>query len=156
VWFTAAVDGGNSRTGEDCIVPGSVARTKHELRERMAISVRIEGQNLKVTISGWDTFWALKRSLTIPLDHVVGASVEPVSNKMGWKVAGTGIPGGIKAGWFRAKGQNEFWLVHKRTEALEIKLRDEKYVRLMLQVEDPEATAETINSIIGAPARRAA
>ena len=122
----------------------------------MAVSVRIEGQHLKVAISGWDAFWALKRSLTVPLANVVSASVEPVSNKMGFKVAGTGIPGGIKAGWFRAKGQNEFWLAHKRTEALEIKLRDEKYVRLMLQIDDPEATAETINSIIGAPAKRAA
>jgi hypothetical protein len=122
----------------------------------MAVSVRIEGQNLKVTISGWDAIWALKRGLTIPLNHVVGASVQPVSNKLGFKVAGTGIPGGLKAGWFRAKGENEFWLAHKRTEALEITLRDEKYARLMLQVEDPQATAETINAFIGAPSKRAA
>jgi hypothetical protein len=122
----------------------------------MAVSVRIEGQNLRVMINGWDAVWALKRGFTIPLNHVVGASVEPVSNKLGWKVAGTGIPGSLKAGWYRAKGENEFWLAHKRTTALEIRLRDEKYARLMLQVDDPQATAETINSVIGAPSSRAA
>lgn len=115
----------------------------------MAVSAMIAGSDLKVTISGWDAVWAFKRSLTIPLAHVVGASVEPVSNKPSWRIFGTGIPGGLKAGWFRAKGENEFWLVHRRTTALEIRLRNEKYARLMLQVDDPEAVAAAINTLAG-------
>jgi hypothetical protein len=122
----------------------------------MAVSVTSVGSDLRVTISGWDAVWALKRSLTIPLAHVVGSSVEPVSDKPSWRVFGTGIPGGLMAGWFRAKGQNEFWLVHRRTAALEIRLRDEKYARLMLQVEHPEATAEMINALAGSDPRVAA
>jgi hypothetical protein len=114
------------------------------------VTVDIEGQDLKVTISGWDVVWALKRSLTIPLAHVVGAEVESVAGKPGWKIAGTGIPRGLSAGWFRKQGKNEFWVARQTAEAVSIRLRDEKYARLVLQVEHPQSVANMVNAAIGA------
>ena len=90
-----------------------------------------------MTISGWDVVWALKRSLTIPLAHVVGAKVESVAGKPGWKIAGTDIPRGFSAGWFRRQGRNEFWVARQTAEVVVIELRDEKYARLVL-VDDPQ------------------
>jgi hypothetical protein len=114
------------------------------------VTVDIEGQDLKVTISGWDVIWALSHGLTIPLAHVVGAEVESVAGKPGWKIAGTGIPRGLSAGWFRKQGKNEFWVARQTAEAVSIRLRDEKYARLVLQVEHPQSVANMVNAAIGA------
>ena len=113
------------------------------------VSVDLVGQNLKVTISGWDVAWALSRGLTIPLAHVVGAEVESVAGKPGWKIIGTGIPRGLSAGWFRKQGRNEFWVARQTAEAVSIRLRDEKYARLVLQVAHPQAVADLVNTAIG-------
>jgi hypothetical protein len=113
------------------------------------VTVDIKGQDLKVTISGWDVVWALKRGLTIPLAHVVGAEVESVAGKPGWKIAGTGIPRGLSAGWFRKQGKNEFWVARQTAKAVSIRLRDEKYARLVLQVDHPQAVADQVNAAIG-------
>jgi hypothetical protein len=114
------------------------------------VTVDIVGQDLKVTISGWDVIWALKRSLTVPLRNVVSAEVESMAGKPGWKIAGTNIPRGFSAGWFRRQGKNEFWVSRQKAEAVAIRLRDEKYARLVLQVEDPQAVADRVNAAIGA------
>jgi hypothetical protein len=114
------------------------------------VTVDIKGQDLKVTISGWDVIWALSHGLTIPLAHVVGAEVESVAGKPGWKIAGTGIPRGFSAGWFRKQGKNEFWVARQSAEAVSIRLRDEKYARLVLQVEHPQSVADMVNAAIGA------
>jgi hypothetical protein len=114
------------------------------------VTVDIKGQDLKLTISGWDVAWALSHGLTIPLAHVVGAEVESVAGKPGWKIAGTGIPRGFSAGWFRKQGKNEFWVARQTAEAVSIRLRDEKYARLVLQVDNPQAVADRVNAAIGA------
>jgi hypothetical protein len=120
------------------------------------VTVNIVGPNLNVSISGMDVIWSLRRSLTVPLAHVVDAKVEPVAGRPGWKVIGTGIPRGFSAGKFRSKGKNEFWVADQKKAALVVTLRDEKYARFVLQVEDPQAAAEMINAAAGGGARAAA
>jgi hypothetical protein len=107
-------------------------------------------------MSGLDVIWALRRSLTIPLAHVVEAKVEPVAGKPGWKMWGTGIPRGFSAGKFRSQGKSEFWVAHQKQAALVITLRDETYSRIVLQVENPQAAAEMINAAAGGGLRTAA
>ena len=120
------------------------------------VTVNIVGPNLNVSISGMDVIWSLRRSLTVPLAHVVDATVEPVAGRPGWKVIGTGVPRGFSAGKFRSKGKNEFWVADQKEAALVINLRDEKYARFVLQVKDPQTAAEKINSVAGGGSRVAA
>jgi hypothetical protein len=117
------------------------------------VSANIVGPNLVVTMSGLDIIWAMRKSLTVPLAHVVEAKVDQVAGKPGWKMWGTGIPGGFSAGKFRSQGKSEFWVAHQKQAALVIILRDEPYARFVLQVENPQATAEMINAAAGGGAR---
>ena len=112
------------------------------------VTVDIKGKDLNVKISGWDMVWALKRELTVPLANVVGATVEGVAGKPGWKLVGTGIPRGLSAGRFRKDGQTSFWVAHQQAEAVVIALRDERYAKLVLQVSNPQDVAERINAAI--------
>jgi hypothetical protein len=45
----------------------------------------------------------------------------------------------ISAGRFYSHRQLVFWDVHDPRRAIAIELRDERYARLVLEVEDPEA-----------------
>lgn len=112
------------------------------------VTVDIRGVELSVKISGWDAVWALKRSLRMPLANVAGARVEAVAGKPGWKLIGTGIPRGLAAGLFRKQGQTSFWVAHQQAPALVIDLRNERYARLVLQVDNPQEVADRINAAI--------
>ena len=105
-----------------------------------------------VKIEGWDRVWALKSQLTIPLEHVRGACVDP-DVKLSWKtlkVAGTHVPGVIAAGRFYEHGDLVFWDVHDANQAIVIDLTDERYTRLVIQVDDPAATVTRITAALSA------
>lgn len=112
--------------------------------------IRVEGTDLFVEIDGMDRVWAIKRSLTIPLSHVRGATPDPGVGHMpkGIKVGGTYWPGGITAGRFRRHGERTFWDVRDPRNALVIELIDEAYARLVIEVDDPRATADLIQGAI--------
>lgn len=59
--------------------------------------------------------------------------------------------GVIIAGTFHHRGTREWWSVRDRKQAVVIDLRDEKYRRLVVQVDDPEATVESIQRAIAQP-----
>jgi hypothetical protein len=112
------------------------------------VRVEIDGRELAVTISGLDSFWAIKRSLRVPLAHVAGARVDAMAGSPGWKMFGTGIPRGLAAGRFRKGGEYAFWVARQRHKALVVTLRNEHFARLVLEIEDPEWTAERINAAV--------
>lgn len=104
--------------------------------------VEINDDTLTVNVTGWDRVWALKSRLEIPLEHVRGARVDPEA-RMSWKalkVGGTALPGVIAAGRFYEHGEWMFWDVRDPNQAITIELADERYKRLVIQVDDPEAT----------------
>lgn len=110
---------------------------------------------LIVHMDGADKLWALKSRLEIPLRHVVGARPavdEARSAARGLKVAGTSLPGVITAGRFYSQGQFVFWDVHHAENAIGIELRDERYSRLVLEVEDPETDIARIEQAAAAAA----
>ena len=61
------------------------------------------------------------------------------------RAPGTHIPGVFAAGTFHKDGEKIFWDVRDATRAVVIELRDESFARLVLEVEDPEATVDLIN-----------
>jgi hypothetical protein len=108
--------------------------------------VGIEGTNLVIEIEGIDKLWALRSRLTIPLANVRGATLDPgiVREFKGIKVAGTHMPGVLTAGTFRHEGERVFWDVHDARKAVVIELSDERYARLVVEVEDPRATVDLV------------
>ena len=113
--------------------------------------ISIDDSTLVVEVEGMDKLWALKSRLTIPLEHVRGATVDPgiVSEDQGWKLGGSRIPGVIVAGTFQQDGERVFWDVHDKSRAVVIELRDETYARLVVEVPDPRSTVELVERACG-------
>ena len=58
---------------------------------------------------------------------------------------GMWAPGLITAGTFYREGELVFWDVHDPQKTVVIRLRDERYARLVIEVEDPETTVARVN-----------
>lgn len=108
-------------------------------------------QALVVHIQGADKFWALKSQMQVPWSHVLFAEQDPAVvehwDTLDWsalRAPGTYFPGVIKAGSFRSSGQWMFCDVHDPHNAITIRLADEQYTRLVVEVADPDATISAI------------
>ena len=112
--------------------------------------VKIEGKNLVFEIHGVDVILALKRSITIPLEHVVSVSTD----KVPWepfqqlKVAGTGLPGVIKDGFYLSSDGLLFFEMHHPDKCITVTLNNEKYKKIIFEVQDKESTAKNIRDAI--------
>jgi hypothetical protein len=114
--------------------------------------VELAEDALIVHVRGMDQLWALRSRLEIPLSHVVSAQADPQEAQGWWRgirTGGTHMPGVITAGTFYQEGERVFWDVHHPEKALIIRLRDERYQRLVIEVDDPPATAAAIQGAIG-------
>lgn len=108
--------------------------------------VNIDGDTLVVEMEGLDKLWALKSRLEIPLENVRGATIDPgiVREPKGIRAPGTHLPGVLVAGTFHVNGQRVFWDVRDPSKAVVIELADERYARLVVQVDDPRAAVDLI------------
>ena len=102
-------------------------------------------------VEGWDKLWSLRSRLEIPIEHVIGVHADPTIAQSWWKglhLAGTHIPGVIAAGTFYRHGNWVFWDVHDPEKAVVIELRDERYSKLIVEVENPpEAVARILAAL---------
>ena len=114
--------------------------------------VTVSERDLEVEMQGLDKLWALKSRLTIPLEHVRGATHDPgmVRGWPRWRAPGVFVPGVVRAGTFREDGDRVFWDVHDANKAIVIELADERYRRLVVEVEDPAATVAVIEEALRA------
>jgi hypothetical protein len=60
------------------------------------------------------------------------------------------MPGVITAGTFYQEGERVFWDVHDPEKTVVIRLKDERYARLVIEVEDPPTTVAAIQEALGA------
>lgn len=118
--------------------------------------IELTPSTLIVHVKGVHKILALKSQLEIQLTHVVGAEIDPAVveqwgqvNLKGVRV-GTGLPGVIKAGNFLLDGQWAFWDVHDPHKAITIKLADEHYTKLVIEVADPAAAVARIEEAVRA------
>lgn len=119
------------------------------------VEIAIAGDTLVLTVRGLDKLWALKSRLEIPLANVSGAHADPVIARNWWKglrAPGTHVPGVITAGTFYQAGKRIFWDVKRPENTIVIDLRDDSYDQLIVEVADPAAALELIESSL-APAR---
>jgi hypothetical protein len=115
--------------------------------------VELSSGALVVHVEGSDRIWALKSRLEVPLEHVSGARLAGEEERGVYKGArfpGTNVPGVITAGSFHQRDEWVFWDVHHIERAIVISTRDEKYARLVIEVDDPAATVAAIEAALAA------
>lgn len=108
--------------------------------------VSIADDLLTVQLTGLHRVWALKRHIRVPLTHVRGATPDPgiVGERKGLRAPGLHLPGFV-IGTFSRGREKHFWDVRSGRHAIVIELTDEPYTRLVVDVDDPRGTADTIN-----------
>ena len=114
--------------------------------------VELTEDTLVVHVQGLDRLFALTSRLEIPLSHVLGAQVDPELGHPEWwkslRLTATQIPWIVTAGTFYQEGERVFWDVHDPAKVVVIRLRDERYARLVIGVEDPPATLRAIQEAL--------
>jgi hypothetical protein len=113
--------------------------------------IEITLTTLVVHIRGADQLFALKSQLEVPLEHIASVGVNPQEAHGVWhglRMGGTNLPGVITAGRFLQHGEWAFWDVHDPDRSIVIRLHDEHYAKLVIGVDNPEATAQAIAAAI--------
>jgi hypothetical protein len=117
------------------------------------VSVSIEGDRVRFEVEGWDKLWAFKSQLEIPLEHIVAVRADPEPARewfCGLRMPGTELPGVIRAGTYYARGGAVFFDIHDPDQAIVVDLDHEHYKRLVVEVDDPDATVEMLTAALGA------
>ena len=104
-----------------------------------------------VHIRGADRFFALASRLEVPLRHIAAVEISPPDAHGVWhglRMGGTNLPGVITAGRFLQHGEWAFWDIHDPEKSIALRLHDEGYAKLLIGVDDPQATASAIRSAL--------
>ena len=116
------------------------------------VNVRIAGDRAVFTVEGAHKLWSMKSQIDIPLAHIAGAEVnhDQVSSWWhGFKLLGTDLPGLFAMGTFYYHGELVFWDVTDLRKTIIVSLEHERYKKLIIEVDDPDATAGMLNAAIG-------
>ena len=109
------------------------------------VTIEKNGNSFIFEIKGMHKLWALKSQLVIPAEHIVTAYPNTKNlNWLGLRMPGTQIPGLITAGTFLANEGDIFCDVVNKENAIMIELKDERYTKLIIEVENPAAAIELL------------
>jgi hypothetical protein len=107
--------------------------------------VEVHGDHLVIDVRGVEKAMKLLSRLHIPLEHVQGAEADPeIEHTLwrGWRIPGVHLPG------------VRFYDVHgHRDKTIVIRLKDETYDRLIVEVPDPAEVVAKINDAVGSSPR---
>jgi hypothetical protein len=111
------------------------------------VAVTENGNEFIFEIKGFHKIWALKSKIIVSKENIIRAyqNENEFTFWKGFRMPGTEIPGIIAAGTFYKKGRN-FWDVINTKNALVIELKDNYYKKLIIEVENPEATMQVLNT----------
>ncbi len=128
-------------------------------------TIEVRGNTLVVNVNKRYGSSVYTPTITIPLDHVLGAEADPEIERKMWRAWAFGRHSMWRSRIFGTNGEYcvpdpgvRFYnprhsCAHK---AVVIRLRDENCERLVVEVEDPEGAVERINRAVGGPAHAAA
>jgi len=113
--------------------------------------VRIENEQLVITVQGIRKFFAMKSEISVPL-----ANVENVTTGLEWKdlpktldkVLGTNSNELYYGGRFRQDGDKVFYDLLRKEEAIVITLKNENFSRLVIGCETPDETVSFIQQAL--------
>jgi len=110
--------------------------------------IRVERGKVIFELKGVDKILAIKSKITIPISQIKSVSTE----KADWgmlrfqlKMGGTGLPPLVKDGryWDRQRGWL-FYVMHNPNKCVTVRLKGERYKRIIFEVEDKEAMARKL------------
>ncbi len=113
-------------------------------------TIRIDGDQLVFEIHGIDEILSIKRSISVPLEHVQSVS----TGDPGWaflrqvKAGGANLPGVVKDGRFLSSDGYMFFEMHDPGRCITVSLDHESYKKIVFEVEDKEATAKMIEDAL--------
>lgn len=120
-------------------------------------TIEITADELVVHVRGVERVLALRSELRVPLAHVLGAEPSPPEVRQRWRdllrahVPGTDLPFVLMEGSFLFRGgELAFWDVRDPDRTVLVRLDHERYRTLVLQVDDPAATAAAIDAAVAA------
>lgn len=120
-------------------------------RSTTVVDLSIAEGKLTLHVRGADKLWAFKSTLEIPLVHIASVRADPETAR-GWyhgiRMPGTSLPGVITAGTFYQDGKRVFWDVHHPEKTITIALHDETYNQLIVEVDDPAAAIQLIQTAL--------
>ena len=103
------------------------------------VDVLVEGDKAVFEVMGSHPVWAFKSRLEIPLSHIRAVQIK-TDPPMGWfdglKLMGTDLPHVFRAGTFLWQGKTVFFDIKHPEKTVEIRLADETYNELLIEVED--------------------
>jgi hypothetical protein len=110
--------------------------------------IQLADDHVIVEIPGWQKLLAFTRGFRIPVAHVRGVTMDPgaAGEPKGLRAPGTHVPGVLALGTFYRDGERVFWAVRNPSRVVVIQLAEERYDRLVIEVADPRATVELIES----------
>ena len=109
--------------------------------------ISLTDAGLVIEPQGLDKVWSFTKSLSIPWEHVRGATHDPgmKNEPKGWR--GPGLRVGSKlSGTFHADGEHQFWNVSGYENTVVIELVDEHFSRIAISLDDPAGQAARINA----------
>jgi hypothetical protein len=115
------------------------------------VDISIADGKLSLHVRGADKLWAFKSSLEIPLAHIAGVRADADVARGWWhgiRMPGTNVPGVITAGTFYQDGNRIFWDVHNPEKTIVIDLHDERYNKLVVEVNDPQMAVSLIQAAL--------
>ena len=119
--------------------------------------VRVENNQLIITMQGARKFFSLKSEVAVDLENVLGVETGLLwkdtprifSREDGFdKVIGTDSNGFYFGGTFRQHGKTVFYDLKKREDAVVISLKDDNFDTLIIGVDDPKATIGLIEQAL--------
>ena len=116
------------------------------------VNVSVDGARAIFSVEGMHKLWAMRSQVDIPLAHITGAEVnhDQVGNWWhGFKLIGTDMPGLFAMGTFYYHGELVFWDVIDPRRTVIVSLEHERYKKLIIEVDDPEATAAMLRAAAG-------
>ena len=118
----------------------------------MSVAIDVT-DHVDITFSGIDKVVTLANQAILDAGEIVEASVQPVSqprSQLGWRLAGTYVPGVLAAGWYTVNGQRakrQLWSVYRDSDVLVIETTRSSPSRIVLQHPDRAMLADRINAI---------
>lgn len=109
------------------------------------VSIHREGSTFVIKVLGFHKILAFKSRFAIKASNILNVKIASMEMRPpGIRFPGTSVPGVIVAGTYYGRGKKEFWDRVHRNVAIEVELKNEKYAKVVVDVEDPEATMKLL------------
>ncbi len=119
----------------------------------MAVECSLQGDDLVVTLTGWDRVLSLKSRLRVPLSAISGVESKhrsEIKRLPGrWlRLPGTYVPSMVHHGSYGRRPHRDFWALFRQERVLVVHCRDWEYERLVLAVPDCDQIATQLAGVV--------